>query len=112
MNGYRFYAEMQEERRSKAGTKRWLPFTRAVLQEGAKRGLLCNCIAIPLDDNGRPLWQVGSLCMDALTPVMDVQNAQVASGSVDRGYLAKRCVRIDEATARKLHPALFVVLDR
>lgn len=112
MKGYSFYAEMQEARNSKSGSKRWLPFTRAMLAEGAARDQRCNVVALYLDSKGRPFWQPGGDCADAVCPVFDVQNSPVETASVSRKYLRQRCVRVPEALARKLHPALFDYLDR
>jgi hypothetical protein len=110
MKGFRFYAEMTEARRSKHGSERWLPFTRKMLrEENAAKGHLCNCVAVFLQDDNRPLYQSGGN-IEALAPVYDVQNAPVCVTGVSRGYLADRCVRIDAETARKLHPALFASL--
>ncbi len=100
MKGYRFYAEMQEARQSKAGSKRWLPFTRATLARGAERGELANCLAVALDENGRPTGE-------ALASVYEVADAPVCVTGCDPGYLRERCVRIPAALARKLHPELF-----
>ncbi len=48
---------------------------------------------------------------DCISAVQDISNSGVCGSSVSRGYLDERTTRIDEATARKLHPALFAFLD-
>ena len=110
MKGFRFYAELPTERGSKSGCKRFMPFTRKVLSWAAENRQNVNCVATPLDDAGRPLWQAGDT-MDAVCAVQDVPNGGCCFGGVSREYLRKRCVRIPAALARKLHPALFTVLE-
>lgn len=118
MKNYRFYAEMDEERGSKLASMRWGAFTRSWLNWFANENGYVNCVAIPLDEKGDPLWQQPGMSMhrsdfmDAIAAVNDRSNAPVESFSVERGYLRKRCVRIDEALARRLHPRLFSYLEK
>lgn len=111
MKGFRFYAEMPEERGSKSGSKRWGPFTRKTLANDAEHGCHVNCIAVPLGANDQPLWQAGSRMMDAIVPCDDRSNTVVTTASVQDEYLRVRCVRIDADLARRLHPNLFKFLE-
>lgn len=105
MEGVRFYAEMQDERGSKSGSRRWKPFTRATLAAGAEEGQRCNVVAIfPGNSRLGDQW-------DGIGSVLGTSNSPVCSVSPDSGYLRKRCVRVSEALARKLHPRLFATLD-
>lgn len=110
MKGYRFYADMPREWASKSGCKSHKPFTRATLREWAERGGHCNVTAVILDDDGRPM-RTGSGCVEIIGAVMFHANSGVGLSSADDGWLRERAVRIDEALARKLHPALFQRLD-
>lgn len=107
MEGVRFYAEMQDERRSKSGSKRWAPFTREMLRRGAEEGHRCNVVAV-LVCNGRG----PSGDFEAISSVMGIDNSPVCSSAVDDEYLRRGCVRISETLARRLHPLLFATLDR
>lgn len=118
MKNYRFYAELPDGQNSKSGSKHVYAFTREYLQNIADTGICNNCVAVLLDDKGQPLWHTPGLSstpsdsMDAISAVNGRSNAPVESCSVDRGYLRKRCVRIDETLARRLHPNLFAYLER
>ncbi len=103
MQGYTFYAEMPDHRGSKSASKNFHAFTRKTLQEGAANGQKCNCLA--LIDEGLPGMREG------LTPVYGTIDSPVCWSSVSLEYVRKRCVRISEELARKLHPALFYRLD-
>lgn len=111
MKGYRFFAEMSEERGSKSGSKCYHAFTRDYLEGLADQGRHHNCIAVPLNQYGDPLWVGDTLKMDAYHTGSDLANGWVSSGLVERGYLRTRCVRISAALARKLHPRLFFYLE-
>lgn len=111
MKRYKFYAEMPEQRRSKSASARFGPFTRASLENASERGGICNVIAVPLGNNGQPLWQGGTDMMDAFAAINDRTDAEVEATSVDQGYLRKRCVRVSEGLARRLHPNLFIYLE-
>ena len=53
-----------------------------------------------------------NLAFDSLVAVFDRPNSPVASSSVGAGHLHDKCRRVSEAKARKIHPMLFVDLDR
>jgi hypothetical protein len=111
LTGYRFYAELPDGRGGKSGTKKHAPFTVAALRDVAARGLHNNVCAVPLDDEGRPLWQGATLNADAVVSVRGTSNSPVCGGSVSRDYLRTRCVRVPQALARQLHPQLFAHLE-
>lgn len=111
MKEYRFYAEMPEQQRSKSGSKQHLPFTRRTLRGLAEGGHYNNCIAVLLDEKGGPLYHPHDDCVDAFAPLFERANSDVMLSGPSQGYLRRRCVRIDEALARRLHPALFLRLD-
>lgn len=111
MKGYRFYAELPEHRGSKSGSKQHLPFTRRYLEGLAAGNYHHNVVAIPLNEKGQPLWHVGEPVMDSFAGLNDRANAPVCSTSTSRDYLRTRCVRIDAALAKKLHPNLFHYLE-
>lgn len=113
MNGFRFHAEMPEDRRSKSASKAhpFEPWTRATLKRLAAAGRHANVTAVYAGaeygyTDGRTRMQ------EAVAAVYDWENSACATTSASMEYLRKRTVRIDEATARKLHPALFDYLDR
>jgi len=100
MNGYAFYAEMpDQEAKSKRG------FTRKALKAMAERGEHCNVTAILTQ------YRYGNRLIDAVSAAYYHANSQVTTTSVDRDWLRDKTVHIDEATARKLHPLLFQLLD-
>lgn len=109
MKGYRFYAEMPDQQRSKSGSKNQWAFNREFLHRVADTGMHNNCIALMLED-GRPMWNSAGDKMDAIVPAGLRSNSAVCSGQVDQGYLRKRCVRIDAELARQLHPCLFSLI--
>lgn len=111
MKGYKFYAEMLEERGSKSASKQYPAFTRGHLRALADLGYHCNVVAVPLDRRGRPLWQGSTLNMDAFAGLTDRLNAPVCSTSTSRDYLRDRCVRINAELARRLHPNMFHYLE-
>lgn len=113
MKGYRFYAELPvvpDGRKTKAGRKGNPSFTRKNLRDGLF-GPHVNVVAVMLDENQRPMWQGSSDGMDAVAAATNVRNAGVIACSVSRCYLRDRCVRIDEALARRIHPNLFMYLE-
>lgn len=107
MKGFRFYAEMPNSYASKSETRQHHAFTRASIKHPGRK---FNCIAVFLQDDNRPLYQSGDN-VEALASVFDYDNSDVCVTGVARDYLAQRCVRIDEATARQLHPRLFARID-
>ena len=84
MNGIRFYLEFRDT---------------------AKRRCDGNVVAA-LVCNGS-YWSGGVLCYEALGAVFDHPDAPVASTGVALDYLRRKCKRISEAAARRVHPALF-----
>ena len=84
MNGIRFYMEFRD---------------------AAKRRSDGNVVAA-LVCNGS-YWSRGVLCYEALAALFDRPNAPVASTGVALDYLRRKCKRISEAAARRVHPALF-----
>lgn len=111
MNNYRFYAEMEDARSSKAASKRWPAFTRERLEGMAAGGWHCNVIAVLLDEKGKTCWCGNTDKMDAFVAVSSQPNPPVELGTPSLGYLRKRCVRISEELARRLHPNLFKRLE-
>lgn len=113
MKGYRFYAEMPQERESKSASKAhpFFPWTVAALREKADQGFRCDLVAVPIDDNGRLLWQGNSLCFDIVSVAIEGNRLIYCIGGTSREYLAKRCTRIPEDLARKLSPELFHYLE-
>lgn len=105
MKGYRFFAEMPEERRSKSASKAhpFQPWTVETLRGYTVIGRKVNCIAVVIDSqNGRSIECVSS--------VYDHADSAVADGQCAFEYLRKRCVRVPEELARLLHPRLFIYL--
>src|SRR5258708_3110558 len=109
MDGYRFFAVMLEERKSKSASKQYpmQPWTRATLRSYAKQKKYVDCSAVSTDSyisNG----QIAHECAGAL---MANNDQAVCGSSTSRDYLRKRCTRIPETLARDLHPALFRYLE-
>lgn len=110
MKGYQFFAVMPDERKSKGASKLFpfQPWTRATLRTYADAGRYVECLATFGEcynhGQGNMLECIGAL---------QAGNDQAVCGSscaID--YLRDRCVRIDEALARRLHPALLRALDQ
>lgn len=103
MKGYKFYAEMPDSWGSKSGCKSHRSFTRATLREWNH----CPVAAVFGDvwlDGGNPVYE-------CVASVYFHENSAVGTTAIAVDRLRKRCVRIDEALARRLHPALFEGLD-
>ena len=112
MKVYRFYAEMPEGRRSKSASKaNPFPWTVAALRDRAAQGFRCTLVAVPLDDDGRPLWHETDLCMDAVTVAIEGNHYHYGWNSVHVDYLRNRCTRISEDLARVLSHELFRYLE-
>lgn len=109
MDGYQFHAELPKGRNSKSACKKYGAWTRATIKKGVARGMLGTCVAV-LREGGNFL-HMGFGNVECVAAVYDRPNSPVASTSCDRDWLRKRTVRIDEATARKLHPEMFRYLD-
>jgi hypothetical protein len=112
MKDFHFYAEMPEGRKSKSASKAYpfQPWTRATLKRYAAEGRHVNVCAVLVSDSAY-LSAQGDVMREAISALLDQPNSPVCGSSASRGYLDKRTVRIDEATARLLHPALFAYLD-
>jgi hypothetical protein len=89
MNGIRFYLEFQDQSKRRCGGN----------------------VVAALVLNGT-YWSGGRLCYEAVAGLFDRPNAPVAGTAVALDYLRAKCKRIDEAKARRIHPALFERLDR
>jgi len=113
MKGYRFYAEMPQARKSKSASKAnpFFPWTVKALRERAAQGFRCDVGAVPLDDNGRPLWQGASLCFDYVSTAIEGNRLSYTWNGAHRDYLRKRTTRIPEDLARILSPELFRYLE-
>ena len=112
MKGFRFYAEMPQERKSKSASKA-NPFswTVAVLREKADQGFRCDLVAVPLCDMGCQLWQGNTLNFETISLAIEGNPLSYCIGVSHREYLAERCTRIPEGLARKLSPELFRYLE-
>jgi hypothetical protein len=106
MKGYRFFAEMPEERKSKSASKAYpfLPWTVATMRKFAAEGVQVNCVALILDE--KPYVQNGNVLQGAVTAVYATTDSPCCYGSVGFEYLRKRCVRIPAELVEKLHPQL------
>lgn len=113
MKGYRFYAEMPQDRKSKSASKAnpFFPWTVKALRERAAQGFRCDVSAVPLDDTGRPLWHATDLCFDYVSTCIEGNRQSYAWNSTHRDYVSKRTTRIPEDLARILSPELFRYLE-
>lgn len=111
MNGFKFHAEMPDLMKSKRGDSMFNPWTRATLKDMAEIGSHANVVAVFTDRN---MWRVnrGGWMKECVSSVRGNPNSPVTVTAASCEYLRTRTVRIDEATARKLHPALFDFLDQ
>lgn len=101
MRGIRFYAEYPE------GTSKRQPVLAAT-----------NVVALLIPEDGSSEWYSqpngdgGSMVLgECLSGVYDYPNSPVAGTAVAREYLEKRCKRVSERVARRIHPELFKRLD-
>ena len=81
-------------------------------QEFAHKGMELsegNVIAVLVANGWNPSEDGRSY--DAIVAAYERPNCPPCSGSVTSGYLRARCKRVSEAQARKIHPALFTMLD-
>jgi len=97
---YRYYLEYPTNKDKRQGTRK---------NPGNHSG---NCLAIPLDENGRPYWIPGGLTMDCYGAVYMWKNSDCAGTSAHVDYLREKCKRISEAQAREIHPRLFNYLEQ
>lgn len=118
MQGFHFYAEMPDDRVGKHASRKnprqpltFMPWTRATLKALAASGQHVNVTAAYV--GSEYVFHDGQGARrEAIAALYDWTNSAVATTAVDPRWLRERCTRIDEATARKLHPALFSVLDQ
>jgi hypothetical protein len=108
MKDFRFYADGGTEYEI-PNSKEYGKRTRKFLKAMAERGEQINCVAVMLEKR-RPVRTGGGHC-EALAAVFGHANSGVNVCGVADDYLREKCTRIDEALARKLHPALFARLD-
>lgn len=111
MQGYHFFAVMPDERKSKSASKRFpfQPWTRATLQTYADAGNYVECLAV--DPEGFADMSLGGRKFECAGALMADNDQAVCGSSCSHDYLHKRCTRISEALARKLHPSLFRYLE-
>lgn len=105
MDGYRFFAVMPDERKSKSASKQYpmQPWTRATLRGYAEQKKYVECLAVSTES-----YISDSQIMHECAGALMADNDQAVCGSsTSRDYLRKRCVRIPESLARELHPSLF-----
>ncbi len=98
MKGVRFYLEYPNSLEKRKATRHNL---------GNHEG---NVIAVL--DNGNYISSGGDPTADALAAVFYRKNSPIAGTGVSLEYLQERCKRISEATAREIHPQLFIRLDQ
>ena len=112
MKGYRFYAEMPQERKSKSASKAnpFFPWTVAALRAKAESGFRCDMVALIIGDNGKPVYS-GSWMADAVGVAIEGNQLSYCHAQVADEYLTKRCTRIPEDLARILSPQLFRYLE-
>jgi hypothetical protein len=108
MKDFHFYAEMPEGRTSKRATKAFpVPFTRDGIRRAIKAGNRFNVTAAFVG----PEYRFSRGMRECISGMFDRDNSPVATTSCSIEWLDEKCVRIDEATARLSHPALFAYLD-
>lgn len=107
MKGIAFYAEMPDNWRSKSACKDHWAWTRKNIKDFANRGIYHNVCAILIGTEHK--CPDGS--QEAISAFLYTSNSPVSFCSVSPEWLRKRTTRIDESTARKLHPELFTRLD-
>lgn len=119
MKGFRFYAEMPQERKSKSASKaNGFPWTVKELRERAEQGdfvgYLTNnapCVtALELDSRNRPMWNSDGT-FGVVAAAIDGNHHSYGYCSASREYLSKRTVRVPEDLARILSPELFRYLE-
>lgn len=107
MNGYKFFAVMPGERKSKSASKQFpmRPWTRKTMRDYAAAGRYVECLAVTTE-------RAGNENLECIGALMADNDQAVCGSSTSRDYLRKRCICISESLARKLHPALFRYLDQ
>lgn len=110
MDGYKFFAVMPDGRKSKSASKQYpmQPWTRATMRDYAAAGRYVECMAV----SDESYISEAQICYECTGALMADNDQAVCGSSTSRNYLRKRCVRISESLARKLHPALFRYLDQ
>jgi len=95
MKGFRFYAESR--------------LTVAKLTARANAGERVECLALDISESDGRAWRYNP---GAVSVALTGDPGSLGYGVVSLEYLAKRCKRIPEPLARRLHPELFVYLER
>ena len=102
MKGYRFYVEFENnaEKRRTTLNSSLLKFPR-------------NCIALFLDENNKPIYQIDNkgITYEGFVAVFFHQNSPVNVSGISAKYLDEKCKKCSEKLARKLHPELFNRID-
>lgn len=105
MKGIRFYADPYGTA-NYDGDKSPMKLTRRDYRALAQANMRINCVAV---FQGREHMN-HDFTQEAMVGTFAHDDTDVSMGAVSRAYLTK-CRHIDEATARKLHPRLFVRMD-
>lgn len=105
MKGYRFYAEMPQDRKSKVKPD-FFPWTVAALTTRANLGYRADIVAIYLDEWNRPIYSNAGY-LEGATVAIEGNAFSYTTDGMSRDYMRKRCTRIPESLARKLSPQLF-----
>lgn len=112
MKGYRFYAEMPQDRKSKSASKAnaFSPWTVKALRERAAQGFRCDVVAVQLGTDGKPVYS-GNWMADAVGVAIADNRLSYCHAQVADEYLSKRATRIPEDLAHVLSPELFRYLE-
>ena len=96
MKGYHFFLEYPTPSARRKGTRKNL---------GAHSGTV-------LATYKPKLWIPGpGMVQECISSVQDFPGGPVCVGSCGEPYLRSLCLRISEATAREIHPLLFIYLE-
>jgi len=100
-----FYAVMPQDRTSKAASKAYpfFPFTRAGIERAHDLGQDIECFALDVSDQDGRSWRYHP---EGAGLVLDSDRTSVAYTSCSIEWLNKRCVKISEKLALKLHPEI------
>lgn len=108
MRGYRFYADYP----SNSAKRKDAMSPRYKRKDEPTPAPAPNVIAVDLEDGSIP-WRVqqGKAVTDCTAALFDIPDSCVTGSQVSHDYLMKRCRRISEAEARRIHPRLFEYLE-
>lgn len=115
MKGYRFFAEMPQDRKSKSASKAnpFYPWTvkalRERLESGAFKGYLTNNAPCVLVMALQSYNNDGTV--ETVSAAIDGNHYSYCYGSASLDYIRQRCTRIPESLARQLSPELFTYLE-